>query len=157
MVDKIEAEKLEMVDLEKLDRQHESRKRALAILAVPVLLVWPSVGSDTLTVSITQPPLPLPCVKINAADESCFRPEADHPAHGEGSGELPTLLGIGAPSGIFSNTTNAIFITPLWEPPSENGRAFDIFHGRPDSQMLHVAPVTPSRPFLPLARRGLKS
>jgi hypothetical protein len=159
MVEKIEIEKLEVDDMEEIGiGQHESQKRrVLAVLAVPVLLVCPSIGSDTLAVSITQPPVPLPCVQINAADESCFRPEADHPAHGEGSGELPTVVGIGA-SGAFTNATSAVLISTSWGPLGGNSPAFDIFRERRVSQMqmLHVAPVTPRRPFLPLARRGLK-
>jgi hypothetical protein len=146
----------EEVDLETLVREHESRKRTLAAFAVPILLVCPSIANDTLTVPHTQPPRSLPCIKINAADESCVRPEADHPVHGEGSGELPIFSGIGA-SGALTNTTNAILISPPWEPPSSDHHAFDIFRGRPASQMLHVGPVTPRRPFLPRARSGLKS
>jgi hypothetical protein len=135
--------------LEELVREHETRTRLLGVLVVPVLLILPSVGSDTLTVPITQQHPPFPCVKISAADESCFRPEADHPAHGEGSGELPTLVGIGAASGTFTNTTSAVLTTPSWGPPSGNGQ----FQGPPAAHLLHVAPITPRFPFLPRARR----
>ncbi len=32
------------------------------------------------------------------------RPDADHPAHGEGSGEMPFSVGVGA-SGTYTNVT----------------------------------------------------
>ena len=34
--------------------------------------------------------------------ESAERPESEHPAHGEGSGEWPTFVGVGA-SGVYTN------------------------------------------------------
>jgi hypothetical protein len=46
----------EEVDLEKLVREHENRKRILAAFFVPVLLVGPSVGADVLTAPVNQPP-----------------------------------------------------------------------------------------------------
>lgn len=36
--------------------------------------------------------------------ELAERPESEHPAHGEGSGESPTVVGVAA-SGVFSNVT----------------------------------------------------
>jgi hypothetical protein len=50
--------------------------------------------------------------------QSSERPESEHPAHGEGSGEWPTFVGLGA-SGVYTNVAaqhiwfqNAISIAP---------------------------------------------
>lgn len=130
----------------------ESRIRAVAALAMPVLLVLPSFASDTLRVPTHRAPLTIPCVKIRAGDESCFRPEADHPAEGEGSGELPTFVGIGAPSG---NTTS-VLVTQSWEPANIGGGSNPIFE-RPSHMLLNVGRVTLRRPmFMPRIRSGLK-
>jgi hypothetical protein len=84
------------------------------------------------------------------------RPEADHPPEGEGSGESPTFLGIGAASGAMTNTTSAALASSSsWEIPSGPHLGFNHFLAKPvASAMLKVGSVMPRRQLLPRARRS---
>ena len=105
----------------------------------------------TLTVPVAQQPIRLPDEKPE--------PLGDHAPHGEGSGELPTFVGLTA-SGAVSNV-NAIVTTTTWEPlPNIHSGSFDEFLShvqnhitQAQNQALRVSMVT-SRHFLPPIRRG---
>ena len=83
-------------------------------------------------------------------------PELPHPPHGEGSGELPIFVGIGA-SGAMTNVANTAMISPSWEPPDHNHSAMDRFFLETDPHAQHatlkVGSVHAQRPT-PRARRS---
>jgi hypothetical protein len=84
-------------------------------------------------------------------------PELPHPPHGEGSGELPIFVGIGA-SGAQSNVTNAMITSTSWEPPDQNHSAAGHFFLDTDPHAKHptlqVGSVRAQRPMIPRARRS---
>lgn len=102
----------------------------------------PVCTTATLTVPVAQQPVRLPGDK----------PEPEHPPHGEGSGELPTFVGISA-SGVMTNTS-AVVMTTSWEPvPSILPDPRDQFSAQHDRhRILKINTVTSRRPFVRIRR-----
>ena len=103
----------------------------------------PTTAMATLTVPVAQRPVRLPSEK----------PEPEHPPHGEGSGELPTFVGISA-SGAMSNVSAAVMTTTSWEPvPSILPDPRNQFSAQHDSHhILKINTVMPRRPFIRIRR-----
>ena len=88
-------------------------------------------------------------------EENTPEPDLPHPPHGEGSGELPIFVGIGASGGMN------VAITPMvsfsWEPPDQNHSAMDRFFLETDPHTKHttlkVDSAKAQRP-MPRARRS---
>jgi hypothetical protein len=123
-------------------------------ISLVISLVLPCsmpAATATLTVPAARQPVRFPKEKPE--------PIGDHAPHGEGSGELPTVVGLST-SGAMSNV-NAMVTTTTWEPlPSIHAGPFDEFFShvknhmrRAQNQVLRVSAVTP-RHFLPPIRRG---
>lgn|SRR5579864_1891793 len=123
-------------------------------ISLVISLVLPCsmpAATATLTVPAARQPVRLPDEKPE--------PFGDHAPHGEGSGELPTFVGLTA-SGAMSNV-NAIVTTITWEQlPSIHSAPFEQFFSHAQNHLMHaqnqvlrVNTVTP-RHFLPPIRRG---
>ena len=117
----------------------------IALLLLPACSVSPAAS-----VAVPQ------AVSIPARLPEESTPELPHPPHGEGSGELPIFVGIGA-SGAMTNVANAQIVTSSWDPPDQNHSAIGSFFMETDPDAKHrtvtVNSATARRP-MPRARRS---
>jgi hypothetical protein len=116
-------------------------------IILPLALVCSPCGD---TFALLEAPIHLEnCIEIGW-QKDC-RPEPDHPAEGEESGEkILTVVGIAA----SGNTTSAV-TTQSFVHPSVDRYPVNHFFTKPSSHvLLQVGPMMQRRPFLPRVRRS---
>lgn len=120
--------------------------RALSAAASLWLLLCQATpnSSDSLSAPVVHRPLRLPRET----------PEpAEHPPHGEGSGDLAMFTG--ASGGYFSNVSATVYTSPSWGPPAGGLPKLDPFFAKPIRVAVKVGkPASQRHRTLPPIRRS---